>query len=537
MGVDPRYRLDMAEASTEATDEVRTAELIGTLCLATDLGLGFPFEHGLQTTLIATRLAERLGVDQDTANEVYYASLLAHAGCTTEVHVAAQIFGSSMTEHFHPVKYGTPRESFLGLLRSLPDPDVRRMERTGQIAWRLPRMAREAQAAISANCEVAGMLAGRVGAPALVPELLTFLTDRWDGKGPLRRARGQQIPLAMRIVHVAVDAAFQRLIGGPAHARDRISERSGHAFDPEIATCLVHNSVDILAPVTEAWNAVLEGEPGRWRWLRDSDIDRGLAAMGRFADLVSPDLTGHSAAVAALASRAAEHVGIGPPAVTALRRAGWVHDIGRVAVHARIWNKPGPLDADEAEQARLHPYHTDGVLSRSGFLATMAPISSAHHERVDGSGYHRGVPAAQLPVPARLLAAAVAYQSKLEPRRYRTALTPRGCSGVRRRGGERGAPGSGRRRRRRDRGWPAAAGALPCRRTDQARGPGPRHAGPGRPDPTDRTGTWHLDEDGGSAYPERVPQDRRLQPRRSHPVRRRARPPGMGRTPDWAPTR
>jgi len=134
----------VAQTGSDATDSVRTAELVGALCLATDLGMGFPFEHGLQTTLIATRLAERLGVDQDTANEVYYASLLAHAGCTTEVHVAAQIFGSSMTEHFHPVKYGTPRESFLGLLRSLPDPDVRRMERTAQIAWRLPRMAREA---------------------------------------------------------------------------------------------------------------------------------------------------------------------------------------------------------------------------------------------------------------------------------------------------------------------------------------------------------------------------------------------------------
>ena len=303
----------MADASTEATDEVRTAELIGSLCLATDLGMGFPFEHGLQTTLIAMRLAERLGVDRCTATEVYYASLLSHAGCTTEVHVAAEIFGSSMTEHFHPVKYGTPRESFLGLVRSLPDPDAHRLERTAQIARRLPRMAREAQDAISASCEVAGMLAGQTGAPPSVPGMLAFLTDRWDGKGPLRRARGEEIPLVMRIVHVAVDAAFQRLIGGPEHARDRIAERSGHAFDPEIASCLVQDSADILASVAEAWDAVLDAEPAPHRRRADVDLDRGLAAMGRFADLVSPDLTGHSAAVAALAERAAEHVGMPPP--------------------------------------------------------------------------------------------------------------------------------------------------------------------------------------------------------------------------------
>jgi len=418
----------MVDASTEATDEVRTAELIGSLCLATDLGIGFPFEHGLQTTLIAMRLAERLGVDRCAATEVYYASLLSHAGCTTEVHVAAEIFGSSMTEHFHPVMYGTPRESFLGLVRSLPEPDAHRLERTAQIARRLPRMAREAQDAISANCEVAGMLAGQTGAPPSVPDMLAFLTDRWDGKGPLRRARGEQIPLVMRIVHVAVDAAFQRLIGGPEQARERIAERSGHAFDPEIASCLVQDSADILASVAEAWDAVLDAEPAPHRWLGDVDLDRGLAAMGRFADLVSPDLTGHSAAVAALAERAAEHVGMPPPEVTTLRRAGWVHDIGRVAVHPRIWSKPGPLDADEVEQVRLHPYHTDRVLSRSGFLATLAPVACAHHERVDGSGYHRGASAAQLPVTSRLLAAAVAYQSKCEPRRYRTALTPEGAT-------------------------------------------------------------------------------------------------------------
>ena len=153
----------MADAGLEATDEVHTAELIGSLCLATDLGMGFPFEHGLQTTLIAMRLAERLGVDRCTATEVYYVSLLSHAGCTTEVHVAAEIFGRSMTEHFHPVMYGTARESFLGLVRSLPDPGAQRLERPAQIARRLPRMARQAQAAIGAAARSPGCWPGKRG--------------------------------------------------------------------------------------------------------------------------------------------------------------------------------------------------------------------------------------------------------------------------------------------------------------------------------------------------------------------------------------
>ena len=117
---------------------VRTAELIAALCLATDLGMAFPFEHGLQTTVIAMRLADRLDVDRPTASETYYASLLSHAGCTTEAHVAAEVFGGSLTTSFNPLMYGSAREVLTGLLRALPDPGSPVLVRTLQTARRLP---------------------------------------------------------------------------------------------------------------------------------------------------------------------------------------------------------------------------------------------------------------------------------------------------------------------------------------------------------------------------------------------------------------
>ncbi len=112
----------MAGMDGESTDGacVRTAELIGALCLATDLGMGFPFEHGLHETLIAMRLAERLDVDDDIAAQTYYASLLSHAGCTAAGHVAAEVFGGSLTETFNPLMYGSVRDVAIGLLRTLP---------------------------------------------------------------------------------------------------------------------------------------------------------------------------------------------------------------------------------------------------------------------------------------------------------------------------------------------------------------------------------------------------------------------------------
>ena len=98
-----------------------------------------------------------------------------------------------------------------------------------------------------------------------------------------------------------------------------------------------------------------------------------------------------------------------------------VHDLGRAAVHPRIWQKPAALSPDEWEHVRLHPYQTERVLSRSAFLSSLAPIAGAHHERLDRSGYHRGSAGAELTLPARILAAADVYQAMTEPRPYRDA--------------------------------------------------------------------------------------------------------------------
>jgi len=412
--------------TAQPDERVRTAELIAALCLATDLGMGFPFEHGLHTTLIAMRLADRLGVDRRTASETYYACLLSHAGCTTDAHVAAEVFGGSLTTSFNPLMYGSGREVLTGLLRALPDPGGPALVRVAQTARRFPRMARESGIHISAACEVAGMLADRVGAPPSVPGLLALLTERWDGKGPLRRAKGDQISVPMRIVHVATDAALQRVLGGPEHAAQVIRERAGHAFDPEVAACLLDEASGVLAldESASAWEEVLALEPSPPLLLEAEALDRALAAMGNFADLISPYLSGHSAGVGTLAGSAAGACGIDPVGVTAVRRAGLLHDLGRVTVHARIWQKPGSLTADEWEQVRLHPYHTERVLSRSPFLSALSPIAGAHHERLDGSGYHRGASGPELAFPARLLAAADAYHAMTEPRPHRDPLPP-----------------------------------------------------------------------------------------------------------------
>jgi hypothetical protein len=129
------------------SSSVRAAEVIGALCLATDLGMGFAFEHGLQSTLVASRLGERLGIDRETASQTYYACLLAYCGCTADADTAAQIFGGELTTHFVPVMWGSQRQAMAGLLRALPTPGHPAPVRAIQIARRLPQAAQGEQAA------------------------------------------------------------------------------------------------------------------------------------------------------------------------------------------------------------------------------------------------------------------------------------------------------------------------------------------------------------------------------------------------------
>ena len=406
-------------------ERVRAAEVVGAFSLATDLGMGLPFEHGLQATIFAARLGEHLGLDVETRRHAYYACLLFHSGCTTDAELGAEIFGGSMTRHHLPVMYGSQRESMLGVLRALPPPGSSPPRAVLEIARRAPRAARELKPHITAACEVAEMLAQRVGLSAPLSSLFAHVTERWDGNGPLKRAAHDEIPLPMRIVHVAQDAAIQRALGGVERAANVVREHAGHALDPEIAAVLGDNAAEILAldPETSAWGEALAAEPAAWLSLEGDAIDRALAAIGDFADLASPYLAGHSSGVAGLAEATARRCHFDDDTVATVRRAASVHDIGRVATPVSVWHRPGPLTPDDWEQVRLHAYHSERVLLRSSSLAPLAPIAGAHHERLDGSGYHRGSSAAGQPQAARLLAAVDAYHAMTEPRPHRKAMS------------------------------------------------------------------------------------------------------------------
>jgi len=398
------------------------------MSLATDLGIDVPLEHGLHSTLVGMRLCERLGVDAETAAQAYYGCLLFYVGCTAPADVGTEIFGAddALTTYATPTRYGSRSEMAAGMLRALAPPGGPPLTRALQVARGLPKLARGFKGVVAAICEVGEMLSHRLGLPGRMSRLFAYGGERWDGKGIPGRAKREQVPLAVRIVHVARDAAFQRMLGGPEFAARVIREREGGAFDPAIADRVVEDARGVLTLDDEAsaWADVLASEPSPQLTLEGEAIERALAAMGDFADLASPYLVGHSRGVAELAGAAARLCGLDASGLATTVRGALVHDLGRVAVPVRIWNKAGPLTPDDWERVRLHAYHSERVITRSAFLAGLAPAAAFHHERLDGSGYHRGAAAAEIGRPARLIAAADAYHAMTEPRPHRPARSP-----------------------------------------------------------------------------------------------------------------
>jgi response regulator RpfG family c-di-GMP phosphodiesterase len=153
-----------------------------------------------------------------------------------------------------------------------------------------------------------------------------------------------------------------------------------------------------------------------------------LRAIADFVDLKCQCSPGYSRGVGDLAAAAAQHMRLPSADVTRLYRAGLVHGLGRLGVSNQIWEKKGPLTTAEWERLRMYPYLTGRILSRVGGLESVASLATQHEERIDGSGFPRGLAGADLNVQDRLLAAAVAYQQLLEPRPDRSALDAGGAA-------------------------------------------------------------------------------------------------------------
>ena len=409
---------------TQATAPTsRLAEIIAVLALATDLATGQPLEHSLRRALLAVRIGEDIGLNANELSTAYYVALLGSVGCTIESAAFARFFRDDIA---------------LGEQIVLRDPTrpwqmaAFLLSRAGEGQAPFQRAKNMASLALAGPTEsqivcrdVALQLGEMLDIGAEIRESLGQCHEHWDGKGGPRKLRGEEISLATRIFLVAHDAEIYHRVGGVEAALAVVRQRAGARYDPSIATHFCERAEVLLGLLqTEAtWEAVLAAEPAPIRILLPQELDEILLKVAKFTDLRSAYTVGHSPGVSALAEKAAERLGLAESEVTSVRRSGLIHDLGRAGVPVALWDKRRALSATEWERMKRHPSLTELVLARSSALGHLGTLAGLHHERLDGSGY-RGISAASLPLTGRLLSVADAYQTRLEPRPHREAMTP-----------------------------------------------------------------------------------------------------------------
>jgi HD-GYP domain-containing protein (c-di-GMP phosphodiesterase class II) len=404
---------------------VRLAELVAALSLGIDLGFGQPMEHVLRQCLIALRIADRLGLEEADRATVYYTALLINVGCHTDAHEQAKWFGDDIALRSRKYDYEFPSlravASTVGQLGA-GKPALHRF-RVG-LEFALSGY-RDLSDMVSHHAAIARLLGEQLGLPSTVLDALGAAYEQWDGHGWPGDRKGADVPLAARIAQLAEFVEVAHRLGGPSAAAQVARRRSGKQFDPEIAQLVAAHGDTLLAGIDSiaTWEAVIEADPALSPRLSGEELDRALVAIANFVDLKSPYTLGHAQAVADLVAETARGLGLADAETSTLRRAALVHDLGRLGVSNAIWDKQGPLGPGEWERVRLHPYLTERMLQQSPTLAPLGAIAVQHRERLDGTGYPRGLAGAALTRPARILGAADAYQAMREPRPHRPART------------------------------------------------------------------------------------------------------------------
>jgi HD-GYP domain-containing protein (c-di-GMP phosphodiesterase class II) len=406
---------------TSAPPRTQLSELFAALSLSTDLAFGQPMEHVLRACLIALRLADRLGLNEDARADTYWVTMLATV-CTGESFEMVKAFGDDIA--FRSGMYHVGPSQFAVMFYALAQAGAGRspLSRAGAAASLVGSGGKKVEAVFTGHCAVTTAVARRFGLDQRIAAALPYTFARWDGKGIPRGVSGTDIPMPIRLMQMADMAEVHNRLGGVAGAVAMARQHAGRLLAPEVVTAFCESAGEIVDDLDDPWERVVAAEPARRPPLTEAEIDGALEVIADIADLKSPWFSGHSRGVASLAAAAVAAAGMPAADVVTVKRAGLLHDVGRTAVANSVWDKPGPLTEGERDRVRLHAYYTERILRRPALLAAVAAVASSHHERLDGSGYHRAVRGSEIPLLGRYLAAADVFHALQEERPHRRAM-------------------------------------------------------------------------------------------------------------------
>ncbi len=402
---------------------VRLSEVIGALSYALDITDGQPPGHALRSCMIGMRLANECGLDADGLNATFYGLLMKDAGCSSNAAAVSALYGTDDLEakrRIRTVNYSRPSEALGYIVRTVGRRrDLVRVARAGKVT---------ASAMTEIRCERGAEIARMLELPPGASEAIRSLGEHWDGRGHPSGLKGEAIPLLARIFCLAQTVEVYVRDFGVDSALAMAQERSGSWFDPRLVQTLHALRADAAfweSVASEDVRAELESlAPGDRLLVADeSRLDRVAEAFALVIDAKSPYTSRHSARVAEFAVQAATELGFAAAELRDLRRAALLHDIGKLAIPNSILDKPAALTAAERAQIEQHPRLSEEILSRVEPFRGIAGLAGAHHERLDGAGYWRGLTASELDTPARVLAVADVFEALTAERPYRAAMS------------------------------------------------------------------------------------------------------------------
>jgi HD-GYP domain-containing protein (c-di-GMP phosphodiesterase class II) len=418
----------VARADIASLQEIRLAELLGALSHALDMTEGEPAGHCVRCCWIGIHIGRDIGLGEADIWNLYYTLLLKDLGCSSNAARICQLYLTddlTFKHDFKTIDGSLPQAlrfvlSHTGMQAGLAERFralVKVFQNSGQIAQEL----------METRCQRGAEIARKMRFSEAVAQGIQNLDEHWDGSGLPQRLRGDAIPLYSQIALMAQVVDVFQIANGIEAAKREVQHRAGTWFDPRLA-----DSFQRVAELPSFWNmlhspdlrrAIFALEPAQHSTVVDEDyLDDISAAFAQIVDSKSPFTSGHSERVMLMSDVIAEQLGFTDEQRRWLKRAALLHDIGKLGVSNTILDKPGKLDPAEWEAMKLHAAYTETILSQIAALKDLASVAGAHHERLDGKGYPRGLAGDQIVLETRVITTADIFDALTAERPYRAAM-------------------------------------------------------------------------------------------------------------------
>ena len=426
----PEWRAPSYLKTSTAAEPLRLGAVVSALSHALDLSTGQPIGHSVRTCVLGMRIAEELRLSAKTRSDLYYALLLKDCGCSGNASKTFHALGSDDLKAKRDVKTTdwtkTSWESVRYALAHVA-PGKPFLERSRAIFSLALNQKRHARDVTKIRCERGSTLARLMGLSEVTASGILNLDEHWDGSGNPEHLRKYEIPAVSRIMLLAQTLENYSAAHGKEKAIEIVTERSRKWFDPDLvkAAQALHSRGNLWTDVAtdRAFQLGLELEPEQ-RMITDTDtmLDSVCIAFANIVDAKSPFTFNHSNGVANAAVGIARTLGLPREEIVFIRHAGLLHDLGKLGVSNAILEKPGKLDDEEWKSMRSHPFYTWKILCGIPGFDRLSEVAASHHEKLDGTGYFRGLTAEQMALEARILVVADIFDALAADRPYREAM-------------------------------------------------------------------------------------------------------------------